>query len=148
MASEATEHKYREEGRIFAMQARRDYTDRSALEALCLHAESRTGVLRSSSVRLYWQQYRAAALEIAGETLPGAQSLPSLQRIKAALNKLRGKPAVPRTPSRKIKNPADWMVKAVFGHLKSMALRHRGFDRPHVRSDVCWRRGSVHGRSS
>lgn len=110
----------------FLRRAQIRFERRTEVEALCADAESRTGVLKPRTVNLYRQYYRAALLKVAErQRLPPADVEHYGARIEAALKKLRGRPAEPRTSSKKVKNPTDWMVKSVFGRLKQQALHHK-----------------------
>ncbi len=133
MASIKTLNGYRAKGMVFARQARQRYPDWDPLEALCRHAEARTDILTRSTVRLYRRQYCSAAIAMGRESgRTNDDIVIAMRRLTDALQKLAGRPPVPRTASKKVKDAKDWWVKEIFGHLKLMAVRHH-----RIRSAAC-----------
>lgn len=133
MTSLETKEKYRAMGMIYAAQGQARHPDCTPIEALCRHAEDRTEILKASTVRLYKRRYASAAIAIGRRyDLPHEMIVASTRRIVAALDAITGQPPEPRTSSRKVKDPRDWMVKEVFGHLKIVAVR-----RHRIRSAAC-----------
>lgn len=133
MASPQTKRGYLSKGMTYAAQGQARHPECTALDALCRHAEDRSDILKPSTVRLYKWQYGTAALKLwraAGLDQPELVS--ALARILTALNAREGEPPEQRTSSKKVKDPRDWMVKEVFGHLKIMAVRHS-----RIRSAAC-----------
>ena len=114
------------DGLAFIRAARGTFHDLAGGEALCAHAEARTGTLKGSSVRNYRHRYFAGLEWVAQEDgLPAGARDAFRRRIEAALERLRGKPEEPRTASKKIKDAPAWMVKAVFGHLQLAAVKYQ-----------------------
>lgn len=138
MASKTTQQKYLEAGLGYARDGQRHNPRVSAVEALCLHAEQRLGVLKGSTIRLYRQRYQVTLTQLGAEAgLEAEEFEVCRRRIGAALDRLKGRPAMPRTASKKVKDAQDWMVKAVFGHLKLHAVNIGG-------SPSIWRRDYDH----
>lgn len=114
------------QGVAFVRSAERCFPSVGRAEALCAHAEARTGALKGASVRNYKHRYRAALEWIAAEDgLSRSEREAFEHRIDVALEQLRGKPEQPRTASKKVKDAKAWMVKAVFGHLQLAAVKYR-----------------------
>lgn len=133
MASSETKRGYRTKGMTYAVQGQRTHPECDPLEALCRHAEDRSDTLKATTVRLYKRQYGTAAVKLCRDAGLGRPELASaLARIVTALDAIEGEPLEKRTSSKKVKDPRDWMVKEVFGHLKIMAVRHR-----RIRSAAC-----------
>lgn len=110
----------------FVHSAEKQFRSVSRAEALCSHAEARTGVLKGSTVRNYKHRYRTAIEWIAAEDgLSPSDREACQRRIDDALERLRGKPEQPRTASKKVKDAKAWMVKAVFGHLQLAAVKYQ-----------------------
>ncbi len=108
----------------YVAQGQKRYPDADEFEALCLHAEGK--VLTANTARVYKQNYLAALEHLAAKAKIDEEALDRYRtRIEAALNRRRGKPSKPRTSSKKVKDPEEWMVLAVFEQLKRMALRYR-----------------------
>ena len=126
MARAKTLEDYRAIGKRYAIQGQARYPDCDPLEALCRHAEDRTGVLMPNTVRLYKRRYCAAAIVI-GRTgdMDREVIMAVLHRLMTTLDGMAGTPPEPRTSSKKVKDAKDWEVKEVFGHLKIMAVRHK-----------------------
>lgn len=125
MASETVRAQYVAAGIVFLERARKQFSGLSDIEALCCHAEARTGVLKGTTVNLYRQQYNAVLEELAAAgNLQPAETAACRARIETALARVRGRPPAPNTSTKKVKDAQDWMVMAVFGRLKLMALRH------------------------
>lgn len=125
MASKKTQAAYLAAGMSFLNRARERFAGMADVEALCAHAEARTQTLRPSTVNLFRQQYRSVLKELAeAEQLDQATIEASQRRIEHALARVRGKPAVKNTASKKVKDARAWMVKEVFGHLRLAAIRH------------------------
>lgn len=126
MARQETTEQYRVIGRRYAIQGQARYPDCDPLEALCRHAEDRTGVLMPSTVRLYKRRYCAAAIVIGRTTgVDREVIMAALHRLMTTLDGMAGTPTEPRTSSKKVKDAKDWQVKEIFGHLKIMAVRHK-----------------------
>ncbi len=133
MAGPKTKREYLTKGLTYATQGQARYPECTLLEALCRHAEDRSDILTPSTVRSYKRQYATAAVKLCRDAGFGGPELrDALTRILNALNAITGTPPEPRTSSKKVKDPRDWMVKEVFGHLKIMAVRHR-----RIRSAAC-----------
>jgi integrase len=82
-------------------------------------------VIKGTTANLYRQYYNAALEYLARrQKMESAKTIEHQTRIEAALARVRGRPPTRNTSSKKVRDARDWMVKAAFGHLKLMALRH------------------------
>lgn len=114
------------QGLVLIRYGQQMFPTAEAHEALCRHTETRTDVLRASTVRNYKHRHGAALQWLADQGLLTSTEVEVCrQRIGVALERLRGKPQEPRTASKKVKDAQPWMVKVVFGHLQLKSVRYK-----------------------
>lgn len=125
MASIETMARYRAEAGEKIRRAKTRYPELRPLEALFRYVTDYPEKLTVNTTRLWRQQMRIAAAEVAREDdrdFSEAQVRDFLHAMDEAVDALRGSPSAPRTSTKKRKDASKAEVVAVFGHLKTRAL--------------------------
>lgn len=129
MASAKTESAYRAEAIRKIERAQARYPHHRPLQALFEYVTRYPDNLTPNTTRLWKQQMKIAVIEVAKKdpsNFSDTQIDSFIETMNQAIERLRGVPEMPRTATKKRKDPSKSEVEKVFGHLKTRALElHR-----------------------
>lgn len=115
-----SEHQYQREGDRLLKRARRLFPDLSPVEALIAEAKS-SATIRASTLRRYRPSYRKAL------SAAGSRNIEvDFERLCAALEYRRGKPAKSQTATKKVTDCSYAEAAATFRQLKRLVLERGG----------------------